>query len=87
MSVLARSPAAITRRFAGRLVVLGPADDEPLVLTGSGPLVWDAVDRETTVDALAEGLAARFEIDVDVVRRDIGPLVDGLVAVGALVVE
>jgi len=66
------------------VVVLGPHDATPRSLRDTGAALWAALDRPRSVHEVAARLAAEFDADPDVVRRDVEPVVAQLVETGAL---
>ena len=53
-----RRPAVLWRSTLGGPVVLGPAQPEPVVLSGTAALVWEALDAPMTAAELASALGA-----------------------------
>lgn len=53
----ARHPAALWRWVGPDAMVLGPARSEPVLLTGSAALLWEALERPLD-EAAAGGLLA-----------------------------
>lgn len=81
--VVARSPRALWRSGPFGVVVLGPGAATPVVLEGTGVVLWDELTEPHSVRELAATLGARYAVATDVVARDIGPVVDALIASGA----
>jgi hypothetical protein len=77
----------ITRRPPDAVLVL-PVDHDatdPVVLSGTGVALWDAFGEPASMATVAQRLAAQYSTDIDEVARALGPVVDELVARGALV--
>ena len=73
-----RSERALFRRLPDGVVVLVLPDGEPELVTGPGGLLWDLLGSPRTLDELTDELAARYDHDRAVVRRDLEPTLDGL---------
>jgi hypothetical protein len=56
-------------------VVLPPARDEPITVTGSGPLVWELLERPRALDELVGEVAARFPSAPSTLAEDVAALV------------
>jgi hypothetical protein len=79
-----RAAGALWRSGDFGVVVLGTRRTDPVTLAGSGVAIWDALAQPRTRDELADLLAVEFATDRDLVAADIGPVLDDLVAGGAL---
>jgi hypothetical protein len=80
-----RDERVLWRRSFERLVLLAPGREEPLVLEGTGRLVWDLLDEPRRDSLLHATLAELFERDVADVDREVTPFLMELRAAGALV--
>ena len=74
----ARSAGSVWRRSGGRVVVLGPDHDEPLVLEGSGGEAWELLDEPRTQGELVRTLASRYGTAPEVVEHDLVPFLEEL---------
>lgn len=76
-----RHPESVWRAAPGFLAVARPGTE---ILTVSGPAadLWELLEHDTTLPLAASELARRHEAPVDVVRRDLEPLWDRLLAGG-----
>jgi hypothetical protein len=79
-----RAPGAIWRDGDFGVVVLGTSTSEPVTLAGTGVAIWDALARPRRRAELVELLAGHFAADADDVARDVAPVLDALLADGAL---
>jgi len=80
-----RRPDALWRRSLDAVVVLPPGEGaEPVTIGGTGPELWDALADWRTLADLAEALALRHRADADVVAADVAPILERLVACGAV---
>ena len=79
-----RAPDALWRRAFDAVIVLPAGVDEPMTLVGSGPQLWELLVEPRTFASLVDALASAFSEDRDVVAADIAPVVERLIAVGAI---
>jgi hypothetical protein len=80
-----RDERALWRRSFERIVLLAPGRDEPLVLEGTGRLVWELLDEPRRAPVLQATLAELFGRDADDVECELTPFLEELRAAGALV--
>lgn len=82
-----RSPQVVWRTTLGGVLLrpLGAAHVRPLLLDGSGSLLWNALASPTSVEALCERLAEATGGDPAVISADVRPVLDELVRAGAIV--
>ena len=85
MTSWTRDERVLWRRSFERVVLLAPGRDEPLVLEGSGRLVWELLDEPRSASVLNATLAELFHRDIDEVDREVTPFLAELRAAGALV--
>jgi hypothetical protein len=81
---LERHPDALHRWLLDGVLVAGPRSDEPLHLTTPGDAVWAVMAEPRTPATVAALLGKVFGVPAPVVRTDIAPVLDALLAVGAL---
>jgi hypothetical protein len=79
-----RADDVLTREGPFGVVVLAAAAAAPCTLTGTGTEVWAALAEPCDRTGLAAELAARFDADPEVVVRDVAPVVDELLRIGAI---
>jgi hypothetical protein len=80
-----RDDRVLWRRSFERIVLLAPGREEPLVLEGTGRLVWELLDEPQRASVLHTALAELFARDVTDVDREVTPFLAELCAAGALV--
>ena len=82
-----RSPRVVWRTTLDGVLLrpIGTAAIRPVLLNGSGGLLWNALASPMSVQALCEHLAAATGSDPVVISADLRPLLDQLVQVGAIV--
>ena len=78
-----RDPRALWRRSGERIVVLGNTE-EPQVLTGPGPILWDLLTEPVTEADLVTQLAALYSVDTDTVAADVAPFLAELARTGVI---
>jgi hypothetical protein len=74
-------------RNAGETVVLLPAAEErptPLVVSGSAAVIWELLAEPVTLSELAAKLAAIYEVEAQVIERDLSPVLEGLYTEAAI---
>lgn len=79
-----RARAALWRSGDFGVVVLPEHADDPVTLAGSGALLWELLAQPRPLPDVAEELAGLYGAPVAVVMRDLEPVVDRLVTLGAL---
>ena len=62
----------------GSLVLLDIDSGEYFSTNDVGALIWELIDGARSVSAIAEAVAAEFEVELDVVQGDVMELVDEL---------
>jgi hypothetical protein len=78
-----RSRRVFWRSTARGLLVLGETGD-PLAVIGAGVDLWGLLVDPATEDELCTGLARRFRMPLDEVRPLVRPVLQRLMAVGAV---
>lgn len=81
---IGRAAGAIWRAGDFGVVVLGTHDREPVTLAGTGVAIWETLVAPHRRDELVDLLATRFAADRERVGRDVGPVLDALLAGGIL---
>jgi hypothetical protein len=79
-----RAAGALTRDAGPEVLVLTAALEAPYRLDPAAAAVWREFAAPSTVDEVAERLAARFGVPAPRVADDITPVVRDLAACGAL---
>jgi Coenzyme PQQ synthesis protein D (PqqD) len=80
-----RRSDVLWRRSLDSVVCLPPDASEPVTLGGTGPEVWDLLRQPHSLAEFAAELADRHGADVDVVARDVEPVLERLAALGLIV--
>ena len=88
--VLARDPAAVTRRL-GRETVIVPVRNNVAdlvsiyTLNETGSFIWDRCDGSAPLQEVVAGVVATFSVDADQAWQDATELVNDLLDEGLLV--
>jgi hypothetical protein len=77
-----RRPSVLWRRSLDAVLCLPPNAAEPVTLAGTGPEVWELLQRPHTLPELASELAARHGIDAESVATDVRPALEELAVLG-----
>lgn len=77
-----RRPGVLERRGPFGVALWALDADEPVVLAGTGPAVWEALAAGGTTDGLAATLAAAFGADPARVAADIAVTLEALARAG-----
>lgn len=72
------------RAIDDEIVALDRAAGEYIAVTGSGAVLWPLLVAGTSRGALAEALAARYDVEPATAARDVDRFVDTLAARGLL---
>lgn len=82
--VWTRTAGTLCRRSLDTVLLLSPGAAEPVTLAGSGAVLWELLATPASTATLVAALAAHFDADEEVVEADVRPVLDELVALGAL---
>lgn len=77
-TVVIRSETALVERLLDEQVVLDPATGRFVKLNGSGAVVWEALERTSSLAELADGLVSRYGIDRERALSDVTAFVSAL---------
>jgi len=81
---LRRGEHVLWRRSLDAVLLLPVGAAEPLTLAGTGPDVWELLAAPASAPELARELGARFDADPATVEADLAPVLDRLLALGAI---
>lgn len=81
-----RAPGVLWRRTIDGVLLrpVGPGDIRPVLLSGSGSLLWNALGTPTSVESLSEHLAAETGSDASLISADVRRVLDQLVHAGVI---
>src|SRR5262249_30267347 len=80
-----RRPDVLWRGSLDAVIVLAAGEAaEPITVAGTGPAVWELLADRCTLADLAGRLGARCAVTPETVERDVAPLLEQLVAAGAV---
>lgn len=83
---LTRAPEALWRTTMRGVLVLVPDQEEPVLCTSPGDVVWELLAEPTRPSELARLLADHYDADEVTIAADLAPVLDELRSIGALVV-
>lgn len=86
MTRVGRGRDVLWRRSGRRIVILPPTSQQPMVLDGVGGLVWELLDEPLDLADLAERLGAHFDMDQEMVERELRPFLAELADCRAITV-
>jgi Coenzyme PQQ synthesis protein D (PqqD) len=78
-------PDVVMESFEGELVLVQMKSGNYYSLQGSAPLIWELIDRGSSIEDIGDLLVERHNDDADIIRRSARDLVDELVAESLLV--
>ncbi len=78
-----RVDEVLWRESLGRTVLLPPGHDEPVVLVGSGMVLWQLLAHPMPVERLGEALAEAYEVTPGQAAADVLPVLRHLERLGA----
>jgi hypothetical protein len=78
-------PDVVMESFEGELVLVQMKSGNYYSLQGSAPIIWELIDRGSSLEDIGDLLVERHNGDADVIRRSARDLVDELVAESLLV--
>jgi coenzyme PQQ biosynthesis protein PqqD len=85
-----RNPQLAWREIDGEIVIISPEDSQVHELNETAALVWKRADGAQTVEEIAAGMAAEFEVSCESAQKDVAEFIAQLaekqllkVAVGA----
>lgn len=85
-----RNNGFLMRSVAGRYV-LAPYGDMVkefsgmITMNATGKFLWDLMEQDQTVDALAQALADTYEVDFEKAKEDVVKFLEPLIPVGAVI--
>jgi hypothetical protein len=79
-----RRPDVLWRRSLDAVILLPPLGDDPVTLAGTGPAIWELLTAPISVTQLVRLLAVVYGVDRHVIESDVVPVLDELVALGAV---
>lgn len=82
---LARAPGVLWRNTLGGVLISTAEDVDPMLCTSPTEVVWELLADPITMDDLCDRLAEMYHVPVAVVATDLSPMLDSLLAAGAVV--
>jgi hypothetical protein len=72
------------RRLDAGLLVLPLDADEPMLLDGVAPVIWDLLDEPVTIDDAVSVLAEVYSVDAAIVEHDLREFLEPRYQLGAV---
>jgi hypothetical protein len=79
-----RSERVLWRRTARGVVALGSIAPEPVVITGSGVLLWELLEEPWEPVELSDALGEAHDMPPQTVLAEITPVIEELVRLGVV---
>lgn len=73
-----RNPQLAWREIDGEIVIISPEDSQVHELNETAALIWKRADGAQTVEEIAAGIAAEYDVTRDLAERDVGELISQL---------
>jgi hypothetical protein len=70
-----RHPRLAWREIDGEIVIISPEDSQVHELNETASLVWKRADGAQTVEEIAAGMAAEYDVTCELARRDVAELI------------
>jgi hypothetical protein len=81
---LTRAPNVLSRRIVHEVLILRLADEEYFGLAGVGARLWDLLSDGASTDELVATLGDEYEVEAEILRRDVEAILGQLVAADLL---
>jgi hypothetical protein len=70
-----RNPQLAWREIDGEIVIISPEDSQVHELNETAALVWKHADGEQSVEEIAAGVAAEYDVSCESAQKDIAELI------------
>jgi hypothetical protein len=70
-----RNPQLAWREIDGEIVIISPEDSQVHELNETAALVWKRADGEQTMEEIAAGMVAEFDVSHESARKDVAELI------------
>jgi hypothetical protein len=70
-----RNPQLAWREIEGEIVIISPEDSQVHELNETAALVWKSADGAQSVDEIAAGMTAQYEVSLDRALADVAELI------------
>lgn len=71
--------ASVVSDECQRIALLSPTIDQPVILSGTGAVLWDILDEVSTAQELVERIADLYCVDASEVRPDVEHFINRLI--------
>ena len=84
-----RSENFVKRKIGTQFVIVAVGEATKkfsgmISLNGTGSFIWDQLENDTTVEAVAKAVTDRYDVDGETARADAEKLINALAEVGAV---
>ncbi|MGH9714370.1 MAG: PqqD family protein [Candidatus Acidiferrales bacterium] len=69
------NPQLAWREIDGEIVIISPEDSQVHELNVTAALVWKSANAQQTVEEIAAGLAAEFDVPLESALKDVAELI------------
>jgi phosphatidylserine decarboxylase len=70
-----RNPQLAWREIDGEIVIISPEDSQVHELNETAALIWKHADGERSVEQIAAGVAAEYDVSCESAQKDIAELI------------
>lgn len=70
-----RNPQLAWREIEGEIVIISPEDSQVHELNETAALIWKCADGAQTVEQIAEGVAAHYDVSPETALADVAELI------------
>jgi phosphatidylserine decarboxylase len=70
-----RNPQLAWREIDGEIVIISPEDSQVHELNETAALVWKRSDGEQSMEEIAAGIAAEYDVSCESARKDVAELI------------
>lgn len=81
------APGVISRLMDGEAVLVHPAQGKVRVLNRVGARIWELADGSRDLAALAQAIAAEYDVSLAQAQADISAFCEDLIGRGVMVIE
>jgi hypothetical protein len=74
-----QSTRVLVRQSMEALLLVGPSSAEPVVLTGTAPVLWDLLAQPASLAEIFRVLSERTGVPVALITTDFTPVLTGLI--------
>jgi hypothetical protein len=79
-----RNPKLAWREIDGEAVIISPDDSHVHELNETASLIWQYADGKHSADAIADAVAAEYDVSIEAAQADVKELIEALSRKGLL---